>query len=262
MKDQAKKIPKPLFKPEECIITEGAPKFKRPSQLIILGGGTSMKEGISKGLWEKLQDRFTLGINYSFHYFKSTLQTYVDLDFYSNEWDDLESLPLIVGKYHKLIEKEIRSKTIMLQINPKTYVRDLSSGVYKSSLCGLFSLSLGINLLDKGEIFLLGYDHTNSSNGEKDKNGKLLTHFYQGKLNHRGIGKVNYYKNKGRADRDFGAYTGEKKIKIYNVSLDSKINTFPKISYDKFFSMLDTDTFDQSKLRDLIRKKLDNKNVK
>jgi len=262
MKDQAKKIPKPLFKPEECIITEGVPKFKRPSQLIILGGGTSMKEGISKGLWEKLQDRFTLGINYSFHYFKSTLQTYVDLDFYSNEWDDLESLPLIVGKYHKLIEKEIRSKTIMLQINPKTYVRDLSSGVYKSSLCGLFSLSLGINLLDKGEIFLLGYDHTNSSNGEKDKNGKLLTHFYQGKLNHRGIGKVNYYKNKGRADRDFGAYTGEKKIKIYNVSLDSKINTFPKISYDKFFSMLDTDTFDQSKLRDLIRKKLDNKNVK
>jgi len=262
MKEEKKKIPKSLFKPEECIIAEGVPKFKRPSQLIILGGGTSMKEGISKGLWEKLQDRFTLGINYSFHYFKSTLQTYVDLDFYSNEWDDLESLPLIVGKYHKLIEKEIRSKTIMLQINPKTYVRDLSSGVYKSSLCGLFSLSLGINLLDKGEIFLLGYDHTNSSNGEKDKNGKLLTHFYQGKLNHRGIGKVNYYKNKGRADRDFGAYTGEKKIKIYNVSLDSKINTFPKISYDKFFSMLDTDTFDQSKLRDLIRKKLDNKNVK
>ena len=262
MKDQAKKIPKPLFKPEECIITEGVPKFKRPSQLIILGGGTSMKEGISKGLWEKLQDRFTLGINYSFHYFKSTLQTYVDLDFYSNEWDDLESLPLIVGKYHKLIEKEIRSKTIMLQINPKTYVRDLSSGVYKSSLCGLFSLSLGINLLDKGEIFLLGYDHTNSSNGEKDKNGKLLTHFYQGKLNHRGIGKVNYYKNKGRADRDFGVYAGEKKIKIYNVSLDSKINTFPKISYDNFFSMLDSDTFDQSRLRDIIRKKLDNKNIK
>jgi len=262
MKEEKKKIPKSLFKPEECIIAEGVPKFKRPSQLIILGGGTSMKEGISKGLWDKLKDRFTLGINYSFHYFKSTLQTYVDLDFYSNEWDDLESLPLIVGKYHKLIEKEIRGKTIMLQINPKTYVRDLSSGVYKSCLCGLFSLSLGINLLDKGEIFLLGYDHTNSSNGEKDKNGKLLTHFYQGKLNHRGIGKVNYYKNKGRADRDFGAYTGEKKIKIYNVSLDSKINTFPKISYDKFFSMLDTDTFDQSKLRDLIRKKLDNKNVK
>jgi len=260
MKDKSKKLPKPLFKPEECIITTGVPKFKKPSQLIIIGGGFSMKEGISKGLWEKLKDRFTLGINYSFHYFKSTLQTYVDLDFYSNEWDDLESLPLIVGKYHKLIEKEIRGQTIMLQINPKTYVRDLSTGVYKSSLCGLFSLSLGINLLDKGEIFLLGFDY--ADNGTKADNGKANTHFYQGEINHRGIGKCNYYKNKGRADRDFGVYSTEKKVKIYNVSLDSKINIFPRISYDKFFSMLDSYTFDQSRLRGSIRKRLEKKNIK
>ena len=257
MKD--KKIPKPLFKPEECVIVTDVPKFKKPSQLIIIGGGTSMKEGLSKGLWDKLKDRFTLGINYSFHYFKSTLQTYVDLDFYSNEWDDLENLPLIVGKYHKLIEKEIIGKTIMLNINPKTYVRDLSTGVYKSSLCGLFSLSLGIHLLDKGEIFLLGFDHNSSSDGGKDKEGKLLTHFYQGKIKHRGIGKVNYYKAKGRADRDFGVYSEEKKIKIYNVSIDSKINTFPKISYDKFFSMLDNNVHDQMRLRQLIRKQLEDK---
>jgi len=260
MKDKSKKIPKSLFKPEECILPLDIPPFKKPSQLIILGGGTSMNEGISKGLWDKLKDRFTLGINYSFHYFKSTLQTYVDLDFYSNEWDDLESLPLIVGKYHKLIEKDIRGKTIMLQINPKTYVRDLSTGVYKSSLAGIFSLSLGIHLLDKGEIFLLGHDY--SDNGTKDKNGKLNTHFYQGEINHRGIGKCNYYKAEGRANRDFGVYAGEKKIKIYNVSPQSKISIFPKISYDKFFSMLDLETFDQSRLRDLIRKKLEDKNVK
>ena len=78
MKDQSKKIPKPLFKPEECIIPIDIPPFKRPTQLVILGGGASMKEGISKGLWNKLKDRFTLGINYSFNWFKSTLQTYVD----------------------------------------------------------------------------------------------------------------------------------------------------------------------------------------
>ena len=260
MKEIIKKIPKPLFKPEECVIDTDTPPFKKPSQLIIIGGGTSTKEGIEKGLWEKLEDRFTLGINYSFHFFKSTLQTYVDLDFYSNEWDDLENLPLIIGKYHHQIEKEIRGTTIMLQVNDSTYIRDLSTGVYKSSLCGLFSLSLGIHLLDKGEIFLLGYDH--NDNGNKDKEGKLITHFYQGEIKHRGVGKVNYYKAKGRADRDFGVYENETKIKIYNVSLESKINTFPKISYSQFFKQLDDNIHDQDRLRQVIRKKLENKNVK
>ena len=40
---------------------------EKPSQLIILGGGTSIKEGIEKGLWDKIKNRFVIGTNYSFN---------------------------------------------------------------------------------------------------------------------------------------------------------------------------------------------------
>ena len=252
------KILRPLFKSEECILPIDTPKEKKPSQLIIIGSGASVKEGIDKGLWDKIKDKYTIGMNFSYNYFKSTLQTYVDIDFYSNNWNDLENLPLLIGKYHKDIEKEIRGNTIML-ITSSKYNRNLENGVYKSSLCGLFSLSLGIHLLNKGEIFLIGFDY--GSINKKDKNNRLITHFYQGDIHHRGIGKINYYQTKGRADRDFGVYSSEKQCKIYTVGLKSKINTFPKISYDKFFSMLDSYTYDKNKLREHIRNKLKKKNV-
>ena len=38
-------------------------------QIIIVGGGTSIKEGISKGLWSKLDNKYTFGLNYSYKYF-------------------------------------------------------------------------------------------------------------------------------------------------------------------------------------------------
>ena len=75
------------------------------------------------------------------------------------------------------------------------YSRDIRHGVYKSSLVGLFALTLGIFFLDEGEIYLLGYDY-----GAQGKDGKKRnrTHFYQEdtKHAHRGIGKVNYYNSK------------------------------------------------------------------
>ena len=96
-------------------------------------------------------------------------------------------------------------------------------------------------------------------NGQKDIKNRHLTHFYQGDINHRGIGKINYYNTKGKADKDFGVYSFEKQCKIYNVSLDSKIEIFPKISYDKFFSMLDNETYNQDILRQKIKRKLKDK---
>lgn len=220
-------------------------------QLIIIGGGTSIKEGISKDLWKEIENKFTFGLNYSFNYFPNpTTQLFVDDEFYTDEKEKMKYLPLIIGKEHSKIA--FLPNTIMLKCKSK-YTRDLSDGVYKSTLIGLFALSLGIYLLDEGTIFLLGYDFGGQK--EKDKRGRSLTHFYQGDINHRGIGKISYFTQE-RANRDFGVYKNEKKVKIYNVSLQSKINTFEKISYSQFFKILNNKRYNQNELQEQIQKKL------
>jgi len=90
----------------------------------------------------------------------------------------------------------------------------------------------------------------------RDDKKRPLTHFYQGEINHRGVGKISYYNEKARANRDFGVYKDEKKVKIYNVSLVSKIGVFPKISYEEFFKRLDKQVCNQDSLRKYIKEKL------
>lgn len=220
-----------------------------PKQMVIIGGGFSIKEGIEKGLWEKLNGHFVIGTNYSFNFHTATIQTYLDNKFFQEQEEKLKTLPLIITKPH---QKHKLDNQIMIKTASK-YDRSLKNGIYKGSLTGIYSLSLGIYLLNIGEIFLLGYDF--SAQG-KDEKGRQRTHFYQGKVNHRGIGKVNYYNTSGRANRDFGVYKNEKKIKIYNVSLNSKIDTFEKISYNEFFKKLSKNKYCQSYLRALTKVQL------
>jgi hypothetical protein len=224
------------------------------NQAIIIGGGTSINEGIDLGLWKKIENKFTVGLNYSFNYFNSTLQCFVDLDFYQREAEKLRRLPLVIGKHHKFKPGLPLDNTITLEAKA-SYNKDLTEGVYKSSLVGLFALSLTIKLLGKGEIYLLGYDY-GALTKEKDKNNKAITHFYQGRIKHRGVGKINYYTARGRAQKDFAVYKQEKEVKIFNVSLDSYITTFPKISYGEFFRRLDKQKYHQTQLREEIKKEL------
>jgi len=220
---------------------------EKPNQLIIIGGGTSIKEGIEKGLWGKLDGKFVIGTNYSFNYHIPTVLCYLDNKFFQEQQEKLKTLPLIITKSH---QKNKLNNQIMLKLNSKG-TRDLKNGVYKGSLTGIFALSLGIYLLDVGEIYLLGYDFGASGyNTAKDgKTKKSVTHFYQDKIKHRGVGKVNYYNTKGRAERDFAPFKDEKKIKVINVSPLSKINVFEKISYDEFFKKLDDKKYCQTYLR-------------
>lgn len=249
--------------------------MNKTRQCIIIGGGTSIREGISKGLWEKLKGRFVVGLNYSYKYFDSTFLCYVDKLFYNKQYEELKELPLIIGKQHpqKHFPKGILPNTIVLPTKSE-YSRNVKEGCYKASLCGIFALSLGIYLLDKGEIFLLGCDfgelrkrdYTKVAQSPeelkrltvRDKDGKALTHFYQGELKHRGIGKISYFNSKDRAKNNFAPFKEEKKVKIWNVSLVSKIpdDIFEKISYDEFFERLNNQIFDQEELREKVRKKL------
>ena len=236
--------------------------MKNKKQLVIIGGGSSLSEGISKGLWKKLENKFTFGLNYSFNHFIPTAQIYVDKDFYEKQIKNgLQKLPLVIGKYHKDNKKIQTPNTITIKAI-SNYNRNIKHGIYKSSLVGLYALTLGIYLLDRmegddKEIFLLGYDY--SSQG-KDKKGRENTHYYQEdpKLQHRGCGKINYYVTKNRAQKDFAPYKEIKDIKIYNVSMNSHIPTFPKITYIQFFSMLTTRPQNQVQLRTWIRTQLKN----
>ena len=227
-------------------------------QLIIVGGGSSLRTGVNTNLWAKLENKWTIGLNHIYKYYNSTCLMFVDNDFYSTNIEDLNKLPLVIGKVHDRIKPTpnlITLKTI------NKYTRTLDKGIYKSALVGLFALSLGIYLLDEGEIFLLGFDQGEIDKDKKDSKGRLITHMCQEELKHRGIGAVNYYHGRNRAERDFGVYKDEKKIKIYNVSPKSRIpNTvFEKITYEKFYELLDKQEYNQEDIRSYIREKLENK---
>lgn len=229
--------------------------MNNPKQCILVGGGSSLEEGIEKGLWEKLNGKFTIGLNFSYNFFSSTINTYVDSSFYNANLEDIKKMPLIIGQGRNLKNKQ--PNTIIIPSN-SVYNRDLKGGCHSAKLCGIYSLSLGIYLLDEGDLFLLGYD-LGAIKKELDDKKRKITHWYQGKKDHRGVGKVSYYEAKDRGEKDFGCFRQEKKIRIFNVSPLSKINVFPKLSYDEFFQKLDKEIYNQEDLRTFIREKLKGK---
>jgi len=236
-------------------------------QLTIIGGGSSIKEGLALGLWDFLKDKYTFGCNYSYKYFVPTVQFFVDYKFWIDERMRMSHLPLIIGNFHRDILKDKPNNLHMFKQTAQ-FDPTLKTGVYKSSLCGLFALTMGIYLLGEGDIFLLGMDYGEvrkadagnasfTKGAEKDEKGNPITHFYQGEILHRGIGKVSYYNDSGRVRKDYEPYLTVKNVKIYNVSPISKIpeDIIPKISYDEFFKRLDY-KIDQQEERKAILDKL------
>ena len=215
----------------------------KSKQLIIVGGGYSIKEGIHKGLIDELKDKFVCGINYSYRYFDSTCLICLNYnDFYDKNRQELVQLPLILTT-ERPHPSQYEDNTLILP--HKIQYR----------LTGILALDIGCNLLEEGEIFLLGFDYSEYKK-KKDSKKRPVTHFYQGQIEHRGIGQSKYYHYKDHAKRDFDRFKNMRKIKIYNVSLNSKIDSFPKISYEQFFDMLNNKKFNQDKLRKDIIKKL------
>ncbi len=237
-------------------------------QLVIIGAGDSLKIPVANGLWNKLKGRYTIGLNYNYQHFNNTCLMGVDDEFYNAKVKTLEPLPLIVFGFDKEIKK-YHPNTIVLRTRHNYLGRDLSKGIYCSRLTGMFALTLGINLLDVGEIFLLGYDF--GWNPNKIINKQYATHYYQGDVepdstkvyDHRGIGHCSYYDTTCRIKTDFEPYLIENKVKIYNVigEPESKTPTFEKISYDTFYNKLNKGDLDQEWLRKSIRQKLEEYSV-
>ena len=120
-----------------------------PNDLIILGGGSSVTEGIEKGLFQKFPELFTCGLNYSFKYVPTTVNLGIDEQFYMDNRPAIDKLPLFIGKEH--YEIKFAGKNAWFLRPNKTYRRDLLHGIYTSTLAGLFSLSL---LIPDFSVFL------------------------------------------------------------------------------------------------------------
>jgi hypothetical protein len=88
------------------------------------------------------------------------------------------------------------------------------------------------------KIYLLGYDFGTSSTSDTN------THFYQDFLSVPSSGVRNpgvYRQNNNHVKKevnDFNYYHQFKGVTIYNVSTQSNINSFVKISYQTFFEYL------------------------
>ena len=225
------------------------------SQCIIVGGGFSVKEAIHMGLWDKLKGHFVIGTNYAYKFNDFTFNTFVDSTFYNTQKLELEKLPLIIGQCRNIKVK--LPNTLAIPSN-SVYNRDLKGGIHSAKLTGIYTLSLGIYLLDVGEIFLLGFD-MGSVTKECDNKKRPYTHWYQDQFEHRGVGKTSYYDVRDRDKKDYGCFGQEKLVKIWNVSPLSKINIFEKIDYPTFFQKLNPEIFNQEELREYIKIQLKGK---
>lgn len=228
---------------------------------IIIGSGNSIRRGDYKTrtadlpIWNLIKDEYTIGINWSKNYFDSTILLYTDYQFWQQEKESLEKLPLVIssqdGFYGKELNKPFKQiykfKNIYLLPFNSTYAGfdSWKKGFYSRKLSGLFAISLAINLGFK-EIYLLGMDCCAIDN---------RTHFYQGDSNagikninniiSTGVGldsngqyKTSIYNNKN-INSNYEPFLNED-INIYNVSPESKITIFQKINYSKFEFLLKT----------------------
>lgn len=266
--------------------------------IMICASGNSVSEGINKGLFSCLQSHYSIGLNYWYKFgCETTFNSFCDSKFYIDNVKELSELGLIVGKIEPQLSNQrkelIQENTILLpsgrlysgmksldlhdnKCQKCSTIFDVSNlnewprrcpncrsrytysnGIYGHHLVGMFSLTLAI-VLGFENIYLLGYDCC-------EVNGK--THFYQDNLVHHGVGKLNgnyktsTYNNVANLNNErFGPYKEElNRISIKNVSLDSQISIFPKITYDQFYSEIGIGNINQQEARKNIREYITHK---
>jgi len=229
-------------------------------QIIIQGGGSSIKELMDDNLFERLINSCLLGVNFSFRDYLPTALCCADFKFYSgkikpiyynnklikNAYDDsfrkeLKNLPLIIAPGREDLLNNITEKNEKVRMDNTLFLNYLTAhqyygkkqnkenSIYGIDLSGIWALGVACKLNPK-EIYLLGFDFGDFGNG---------THYYN-HTKHRGIGAVSRdWYNNNQADYYFMPFVKDySNIKIYNVSLKSKITCFEKINKESFFNKI------------------------
>lgn len=212
---------------------------------ILIGGGKSVLEGIELGLWDKLTDtkcfRDIFSINYAFKTmpYLPNKQVWVDTTFFKNNMTDLEAL------YKQGVEchcKKNPKYNAIPEITQHDTSRDevVEDKLYIGlmGLSGTFAISLAIKL-GYDRIFLLGYDFGTTSINDTH------THYYQHlkiPFISSGVNNPQVYMTNSGVKKDAKSFDRFKELCyntiIYNVSLKSNIDSFPKISYTEMFEKL------------------------
>lgn len=215
--------------------------------VVIVGGGSSVKEGIEKGLWEQIKDKEVWSLNFAFMFmpYLPKRQLWIDTSFFRNYCNKLQELhshgvSLHTKKnemYDQAIYKD-KITTYEVARNLKEPIKDRLF-VGQMGLTGLLALHLAI-IEQYDTIYLLGYDY-----GTPDLNDRI-THFYSDKvvendIKSSGVANTRVYledNNAPKKNMEDLKFFNDFSNKIYNVSLKSNITYFEKISYEEFFNKI------------------------
>ena len=206
-------------------------------EVIIIGGGASIEEGIKTDLWEKIRGKEVWSLNFAFRAmpYLPTRELWVDTTFYRNNIADLERIHKLGVACHTRKNDRYNGIPDIIQHETTRNIQEKDKKIYlcPMGLCGMFAL--GVAVQEKYEqIYLLGYDFgTNSL-------GNTHTHFYQDtKMDYQssGVGRPSVYlqsNNHPKRDaNEFGLYA--ERGGIWNVSVNSHIIAYPRISYEEFY---------------------------
>lgn len=214
--------------------------------LVIIGGGSSVKEGIELGLWDKIKDIEIWSLNFAFIFmpYLPKREIWVDVSFFKKNLDRLESIyrsgtelhcssHALYNNYSMIKQYQIFKDVRHFEDNEKYF-----SG--KLGFVGVFALSIAVRE-QYDRIFLLGYDFGVQNPSSND------THFYQHMTKECnivsvGVGNPRVYMDTGTNKvksivEEFSVYN-KHRDKIYNVSTISNIKEFQKISYQSFFDLI------------------------
>jgi len=235
-----------------------------PKEVIIIGGGPSIQEGLSLGLKDKIKDKFVITCNASCYHFDSTLTTCMDIKFYNGRLDGidkpirpehvdkLKSLPLIISAYRDEIKEINYGNTILVRESNIYSNNPLKNGFYAHCLTGIFSLSIVSWLINyDGVIYLMGFDWTKRTQEEIKNKQSATTHYYED-IKHKGIGITKRYED-NNPNIKFDPFLKEHKLKIYNIGLDSNIACFEKVNYEEMFELIDKEKYNQEEIRKEIK---------
>lgn len=208
--------------------------------IILMGGGTSVNEGISLGLWDKISKEEVWSINFAFLTlpFLPTRELWVDISFFKNNMEAIQKLYLQGVSCHAKKHQFYRNISEINLYETTRNPNEMNDKLYigRMGLSGFFALSLAVKE-EPDNIFCLGFDFGN-------KDGSKKTHYYQDTIQVKstGVGYPELYRNGNQVKdevRDWENFTSPTiKSKIYNVSPESAINCFPKIDYLTFFNKL------------------------
>lgn len=226
------------------------------NECIIWGGGPSISTGLSLDLKEKIKNKFVMGINFAFYHFEPTCVVFKDKKFWTGRLMG-EKNSYLNNKHKELIQKFplcVTIKSTDIKNPPSNLFVIPKNKLYWGHLSGEFAIALASYLMnERGTLYLMGFDW--SQNTKKEINPE--THYYPDtEIMHKGQHLTRHYDthDAGKVFRRFLNFNTN--LKIYNVSPNSNIPCFKKITYEEMFSLLNKETYNQDTLRNQIKENL------